>query len=55
MCGFHADRAPAETDLLDERGVYASEEGFNVCCRIWAKYTPLLKLRVITMKCLSDH
>jgi hypothetical protein len=30
VSSFYADRVPAETDLLDERGVHASEEGFDV-------------------------
>jgi hypothetical protein len=40
VCGFHAYRVPAETDAFDERRVYASEEGFDACCRIWREYTP---------------
>jgi hypothetical protein len=46
VCGFcTSDRAPAETELFDERGVYASEEEFDVCCLIWGKHTPTAKRR----------
>jgi hypothetical protein len=41
--------SPRSTDVLDERGVNASEEGFDVCCRQRGKYTPSPSCKVLQL------